>query len=98
MAGNLATAPPEVMAGGRCGYTFAGDAYAVGATISILCTGQPFMKGAPGANRYSQYLKGAISKLLKGDQSERPQMDVFGRHMPKWQDQGLAMPPRHAVG
>ncbi|KAI4223434.1 MAG: hypothetical protein L6R36_005426 [Xanthoria steineri] len=36
MFGNTSTAPPEVNAGGLCAYTFAGDVYAVGATMRII--------------------------------------------------------------
>ncbi|KAL8766904.1 MAG: hypothetical protein Q9209_006452 [Squamulea sp. 1 TL-2023] len=98
MGGNLATAPPEVMKGGLCAYTYAGDVYAVGATIRMICTGQPSMKGFPEATYYSMYLNKAISRLLQDHPSKRPLMDEFGESLPEWREQGLAMQPRHPVG
>lgn len=92
MFGNTSTAPPEVNAGGLCAYTFAGDVYAVGATIRIICeqTTQAGLSGFPSGSYYSDVLTVAISDLTRFEQSQRPRMDFFGSHMPELQHQALS--------
>lgn len=100
MAGNISTAPPEVNAGGLCAYTFAGDVYAVGVTIRIICT-ETTQAGQAGFQRgsyYSDVMSVAISTLTRAAQSQRPRMDVFGSRMPEWRHQALSMGSHHRVG
>ncbi|KAL8808624.1 MAG: hypothetical protein Q9200_004183 [Gallowayella weberi] len=96
MDGNNATAPPEVLEGGLMAYTFAGDAYALGCTMTILCNlAMDIHLGFVARQNYSAYMVRAIDLLVQHDMSSRPRMDTFGRHLITWWEQGLASGPQH---
>ncbi|KAL8800544.1 MAG: hypothetical protein Q9182_005099 [Xanthomendoza sp. 2 TL-2023] len=96
MGGNQHTAPPEVLEGGLVAYTFAGDAYSAGITMTMVCNMASMDHGLGFAARqnYSAYMAEAIEMLVHHDMSLRPRMDHFGSHLNTWQDQGVASGPQ----
>ncbi|KAL8948217.1 MAG: hypothetical protein Q9222_005577 [Ikaeria aurantiellina] len=99
MGGNMMTAPPEVEKGGLCAYTFSGDGWAVGATMSSLCLmGEHDRRYFGDAGPiYSTILSKAIRELMQKHQYKRPKMYHFAGRMNNGRDRGLAEkhPRRH---
>ncbi|KAL8715748.1 MAG: hypothetical protein Q9220_000415 [cf. Caloplaca sp. 1 TL-2023] len=92
MGGNMMTSPPEVDQGGIKAYSFAGDAWAVGATMWTLCwmgegDKRYFGNAAP---FYSSSLNAAIQILMRKKPEERPKLYVFAAQMPAMMEHGLA--------
>ncbi|KAI4249451.1 MAG: hypothetical protein LQ352_005641 [Teloschistes flavicans] len=96
MAGNMHTAPPETLAGGR--YTLQGDVWSLGCTLSSVCCLSSEREDLGDAGpRYSRKLNCAIRAMMRRRAEDRPKLNEFALKMPLWREEALASRQKAAL-